>query len=911
MMTAKRTKRAALWATLLMLAASLCGGCLIAAAGDGATGGLSTTELVTVVDAQAAFSSEAGGVTVTGNGNAYSGQLNGVFTGDVTLRMDFLGDEAGKWVTGDGFTWTFTDVTDPENSFSIEYVNTVTWDGIGYTIGHVYYKDQVRTAEHDDTKWYDQYKGGEHAMCAPQFPGGYGKHDPADLQLHWDEEGILHVTAYRHDCVSSRDIAAFDGTETFEDKVSWGLPKLTFPQGYTITFTSSETAPDICFQTITDDTEEFTLNTETLETAPGFYTEWKTAIYDPWYAEWSAKPGIANERIVQATTGITSGYITGYNGIGATGITVNRGEGGDSNDVPAYTGALGQFTGDTEIAFMFVQPNTNGPTYANFDFIVGDSSGEEVFRISYISSHGYYTQAGVRMGDEIRSQSSDGAYTGDTQWYSESTIYYQMPIEQQQFVRPGMGAGNAGVGTLKFAWNDDILSVYAQGRNKEDIIIAKFDGSAKPTDEQIGSDGYMTVADGATWGLPKVFDQLKDGYTISFFCAEKCNLPVTFVSVDGVRLGVLDQIKMSEESVSAQYSFDLVEDEGNYYVMQNDGDFDMTTTTTYGLTDGWTIEDSVTAPYAGSDIDVMTPDTYTVGGATVVVEPAYTVTYETAGGGEYPAQTFSAHYKEAVILPADPTKAGYTFDGWRNGQTAWTGTSEEVAALSGNTTITAAWTAEEYDITYNANGGTGAEDGTYTIESETITLPTPTKTGYTFGGWFENATFAGSAVTEIAAGTTGDKTFYAKWTAVEYDITYNANGGTGAENDTYTIEDAVTLPVPVRDGYTFGGWFENETFAGSAVTEIAAGTVGDKTFYAKWTENATDEPGEPDDEPGDDPNDPAGPTDPGDSGDGEADGGCGCGGVLAASSAIPAALALAAGGALLFRRKRSGDDKRQ
>jgi len=74
---------------------------------------------------------------------------------------------------------------------------------------------------------------------------------------------------------------------------------------------------------------------------------------------------------------------------------------------------------------------------------------------------------------------------------------------------------------------------------------------------------------------------------------------------------------------------------------------------------------------------------------------------------------------------------------------------------------------DTYTITYVLGGGTNGagNPGTYTVESANITLAAPTKTGYTFAGWYENTEFSGAAVTEISAGTTGDKTYYAKWTA--------------------------------------------------------------------------------------------------------------------------------------------------
>ena len=71
----------------------------------------------------------------------------------------------------------------------------------------------------------------------------------------------------------------------------------------------------------------------------------------------------------------------------------------------------------------------------------------------------------------------------------------------------------------------------------------------------------------------------------------------------------------------------------------------------------------------------------------------------------------------------------------------------------------------------------------------------------------------------------------------KYTITYVLNGGSFSSEevvDQFTSEEAVTLPIPTKTDLIFAGWYENKNFAGNAVTEIPVGTVGDKTFYAKW-----------------------------------------------------------------------------
>lgn len=136
-------------------------------------------------------------------------------------------------------------------------------------------------------------------------------------------------------------------------------------------------------------------------------------------------------------------------------------------------------------------------------------------------------------------------------------------------------------------------------------------------------------------------------------------------------------------------------------------------------------------------------------------------------------------------------------------------------------------------ITLNPNGGTLPA---YSLVAGAA-LPIPTKTGYTFDGWYENQDFTGNPVTDIPTNNTENLNFYAKWTANTYTVTFDANGGTinnGAVTE-YTYGVGATLPTDVtREGYAFDGWYEQSDFSGSKVTKITATDTGDKTYYAKW-----------------------------------------------------------------------------
>ena len=225
---------------------------------------------------------------------------------------------------------------------------------------------------------------------------------------------------------------------------------------------------------------------------------------------------------------------------------------------------------------------------------------------------------------------------------------------------------------------------------------------------------------------------------------------------------------------------------------------------------------------------------------TISIAPIqYSIGYDLAGGSVATENPTTYTIESDAITLNNPTRTGYEFTGWTGtGLDAASTNVTIVQGTTGNRSYTATWTPISYSISYNGvEGATNPNPANYTFESEAITLDAPTKDGYTFAGWFDNAGFTGSAVTTITAGSTGDKTFYAKWTLVTYDITYNGvEGATNPNPANYTIEsDAITLNNPTKDSYTFAGWYDNADYSGDAITTIAAGSTGDKTFYAKWT----------------------------------------------------------------------------
>lgn len=134
------------------------------------------------------------------------------------------------------------------------------------------------------------------------------------------------------------------------------------------------------------------------------------------------------------------------------------------------------------------------------------------------------------------------------------------------------------------------------------------------------------------------------------------------------------------------------------------------------------------------------------------------------------------------------------------------------------------------------NGGTVTPTSVVVKAGSTITLPTPTRTGYDCTGWYN--TTSGGAKYANAGGAYKINTsvnMYAQWTAKTYSITFNANGGSVAEsvrNVTYG-QAYGTLPTPTRSGYEFLGWFTAAS-GGAQVTSASVMGAGNVTVYAQW-----------------------------------------------------------------------------
>ena len=204
------------------------------------------------------------------------------------------------------------------------------------------------------------------------------------------------------------------------------------------------------------------------------------------------------------------------------------------------------------------------------------------------------------------------------------------------------------------------------------------------------------------------------------------------------------------------------------------------------------------------------------------------------GTGNNQAGSYTVGSNVTLLVP---TKEGYDFSGWEliSGNSILSGNSITIG--SEETTIKATW-IKKVTLTLNLDGGTITSNasGVYSRKAS-VTLGTPTKTGYNFSKWQITAGDSTLSGNKLTIGTT-DTTIKAIYTAKKYTVTYNANGGTvsgTSKSVTYNAKYG-TLPTPKRAGYSFLGWYTAKT-GGSKITETTIVKItSNQTIYAQWKE---------------------------------------------------------------------------
>jgi len=226
----------------------------------------------------------------------------------------------------------------------------------------------------------------------------------------------------------------------------------------------------------------------------------------------------------------------------------------------------------------------------------------------------------------------------------------------------------------------------------------------------------------------------------------------------------------------------------------------------------------------------------------------YTITYKLGGGKNNSANPSTYTYTTATITLKNASRKGYTFAGWYSNSSKTKRVKEIKKGSTGNLTLYAKWKTKKYTIKYKLNGGknNSANPTTYSIKTNTITLKNPTRSGYSFKGWYSDSKFT-KRVTKITKGSTGNLILYAKWGKASYNVKFDLNGGTGTAPSTmkctcgksYSFE----MVNAVKTGYTFAGW--NTKADGTGTNLGYRGTFSNLTskdgktvtLYAIWEKN--------------------------------------------------------------------------
>jgi uncharacterized repeat protein (TIGR02543 family) len=228
----------------------------------------------------------------------------------------------------------------------------------------------------------------------------------------------------------------------------------------------------------------------------------------------------------------------------------------------------------------------------------------------------------------------------------------------------------------------------------------------------------------------------------------------------------------------------------------------------------------------------------------------YTIGY-TLNGGSVSGNPTSYNVETNTFTLKNPTRTGYTFQGWTgsNGSTAQTSVSIAKGS-TGNKSYTANWAAATYTVTLNQQGGTGGSGSvTATYDAAMPKITVPTRTGYTFQGYYTEANGNGTQYYNANGNSaknwdkSANTTLYAHWTVNTYTVTLDMQSGTGGSTSvtaTYNA-DMPAITLPTRDGYFFEGYSDSEgKLYYTATGESARKYDRDAaiTLYAQWKDKS-------------------------------------------------------------------------
>lgn len=237
---------------------------------------------------------------------------------------------------------------------------------------------------------------------------------------------------------------------------------------------------------------------------------------------------------------------------------------------------------------------------------------------------------------------------------------------------------------------------------------------------------------------------------------------------------------------------------------------------------------------------------------TIVAGEKIPITFNGNGGTSAKAKINVSVGAKYGTLPTAKRK-GYQFMGWftakKGGKQI---TKSSYVKTNKKQTLYAKWKKKIYTITYSLNGGTNSKNNpkTYTVSTKTFSFANPTRKGYVFKGWYSDSKFKKS-IKKVVKGSTGNKTLYAKWTAITYNIKFNGNGSTSgsmSQMKEILFGKSVLLKKNTykKNGYIFMGWSTSKGgnikySDGQTISNLASTQGKTINLYAVWKKNSVKE----------------------------------------------------------------------
>ncbi|TXK85571.1 InlB B-repeat-containing protein [Paenibacillus sp. N3.4] len=209
----------------------------------------------------------------------------------------------------------------------------------------------------------------------------------------------------------------------------------------------------------------------------------------------------------------------------------------------------------------------------------------------------------------------------------------------------------------------------------------------------------------------------------------------------------------------------------------------------------------------------------------------YTVTFDSNGGNTVASQTVD--YQTKASEPVPPAKPNFTFVGWFLDSALKTAYDFR-NPITDDTTLYAKWAKSMNTVTFDSNGGSAVESQNVKYKEKATKPGTPTKTGYTFEGWYGDLDLKSSF--DFNTPIIDDVILIAKWTVNRYTVTYNSNDGSSVVSQNVNYNENASKPQdPTKNGYTFAGWYTDSEF--NTAFDFKTSITSHLTLYAKWTIN--------------------------------------------------------------------------